>query len=373
MSGSILITGGAGFIGSHLADELLRHGYHVRALDCLLPQVHGPDAKRPAYLNLEVELIKGDVRDAETVKKALAGVESVFHLAAMVGVGQSMYEIEKYTSVNNTGTAVLLEEIARAGHIRKVVVASSMSIYGEGRYHDSTGKHYDNLQRPVHQLINGSWELRNGNDEQLIPVPTPEIKTPSLASVYALSKYDQERMSVIIGNSYGIPVVALRFFNVFGIRQSLSNPYTGALAIFASRLLNNNPPLIFEDGLQKRDFVSVYDVVAACRLALEVDQDQAQVFNIGSGASINVLEVLERLSRVLNREHIHPDITRSYRAGDIRHCFADICAAKHILGYEPKVTFDEGLGELAEWLERQIAVDHVPQAHAELTMRGLTL
>lgn len=373
MAGRILITGGAGFIGSHLADELLRHGYQVRALDSLIPQVHGPEAKRPGYLSLEVELIKGDVRDADAVKKALAGVEAVFHLAAMVGVGQSMYEIEKYTSVNTSGTAVLLEAIAQSGQVRKVVVASSMSIYGEGRYRDSSGNHYDNLQRPVDQLKAGRWEPRNENAEHLIPVPTPEGKTPSLASVYALSKYDQERMSIIVGNSYRIPVVALRFFNVFGVRQALSNPYTGALAIFASRLLNGNPPLIFEDGLQQRDFVSVYDVAAACRLALETDQQQTQVFNIGSGASINVLDVLKRLSSVLNRDHIEPDITGTYRAGDIRHCFADISAAETILGYQPKVTFDHGLEELAEWLERQIAVDLVPHAHAELTMRGLTL
>lgn len=373
MAGTILITGGAGFIGSHLADELLRHGYHVRALDSLIPQVHGPDAKRPGYLSLEVELIRGDVRDADAVRKALDGVDAVFHLAAMVGVGQSMYEIERYTSVNNIGTAVLLEAIAQAGQVRKLVVASSMSIYGEGRYRDNNGNHYDNLQRPVHQLKTGRWELHNGNGEPLTPVPTPETKTPTLASVYALSKYDQERMSIIVGNSYGIPVVALRFFNVFGIRQALSNPYTGALAIFASRLLNNNAPLIFEDGLQQRDFVSVYDVATACRLALEVEQNRAQVFNIGSGASINMLEVLKRLAKVLDREHIQPEITSSYRAGDIRHCFADIGEAGRILGYQPNVTFDSGLVELAEWLERQIAIDHVPQAHAELTMRGLTL
>lgn len=373
MAGKILITGGAGFIGSHLADELLRHGYQVRALDCLLPQVHGPDAARPAYLNGEVELIKGDVRDAAAVKKAVHGVDAVFHLAAMVGVGQSMYEIERYTSVNNSGTAVLLEAVAQAGHVSKLVVASSMSIYGEGRYLDSNGNHYDNLQRPVQQLQAGKWELHNGTSEPLTPVPTPESKTPSLASVYALSKYDQERMSIIVGNSYRVPVVALRFFNVYGTRQALSNPYTGALAIFASRFLNNKPPRIFEDGLQKRDFVSVSDVTTACRLALEVDQNEAQVFNIGSGASINVLEVLDRLARVLGCEHIQPEITRTYRAGDIRHCFADISAAQRILGYQPETSFEDGLGELAEWLQGQIAVDRVPEAHAELTMRGLTL
>jgi dTDP-L-rhamnose 4-epimerase len=373
MKGSILITGGAGFIGSHLADELLRHGYRVRVLDSLIPQVHGPDAVRPRYLDPAVELIKGDVRDPDAVKKALEGVHAVFHLAAMVGVGQSMYEIEKYTSVNNTGTAVLLEALSQGGRDRKLVVASSMSIYGEGRYRDSAGKIYDDVQRPVEQLKAGQWEPTNGGSERLTPVATPEAKSPILASVYALSKYDQERMAIIVGNSYQIPVVALRFFNVYGTRQALSNPYTGVLAIFASRLLNNNSPRIFEDGMQQRDFVSVHDVATACRLALEVDQQQAQVLNIGSGTSVSVLEVLEQFTRVLNCERIRPEVTGSYRAGDIRHCFADITTAREVLGYRPRVRFEEGLAELAQWLEGQIAIDRVSEAHAELAQRGLTL
>jgi dTDP-L-rhamnose 4-epimerase len=373
MAGTVLITGGAGFIGSHLADELLRHGYRVRVLDSLIPQVHGPAASRPQYLDAEVELIKGDVRDADAVQKALAGTEAVFHFAALVGVGQSMYEIEKYTSVNNTGTAVLLQAMAQAGGERKLIVASSMSIYGEGRYRDGQGKLYDQVQRPVEQLKGGLWEPCNELSEPLIPIATPEEKVPSLASIYALSKYDQERMAIIVGNSYGIPVVALRFFNVFGTRQALSNPYTGVLAIFASRLLNNNSPRIFEDGLQQRDFVSVHDVVTACRLALEVEQRHSQVFNIGSGVKLSVLEVLQQFCRVLNCEQILPEITGCYRAGDIRHCFADISSARAHLGYQPRVGFQEGLAELAQWLEGQIAVDRVTEAHAELAMRGLTL
>ncbi|HJV64412.1 MAG TPA: NAD-dependent epimerase/dehydratase family protein [Geomonas sp.] len=373
MTGSVLITGGAGFIGSHLADELLRHGYRVRVLDSLIPQVHGADAVRPAYLNPEVELIRGDVRDPDAVQRALAGTQAVFHLAAMVGVGQSMYEIERYTSVNNTGTAVLLEAMVAMGGDRKLVVASSMSIYGEGRYLDGRGRVYDQVQRPLEQLKGGRWEPMNEQGEPLAPVATPEEKIPSLASVYALSKYDQERMAIIVGNSYRIPVVALRFFNVYGPRQALSNPYTGVLAIFASRLLNANSPRIFEDGLQQRDFVSVHDVAVACRLALEVDQQQAQVFNIGSGVNINVLEVLGQLCRQLDCEQVVPEITGSYRAGDIRHCFSDITLARTVLGYQPWVRFHEGLAELAQWLEGQIAVDRVSEAHAELAMRGLTL
>ncbi|HBG07767.1 MAG: nucleoside-diphosphate-sugar epimerase [Geobacteraceae bacterium GWC2_58_44] len=373
MAGSVLITGGAGFIGSHLADELLRHGYRVRVLDSLLPQVHGAGATRARYLDPEVELVKGDVRDEDTVQKALEGTEAVFHLAAMVGVGQSMYEIEQYTSVNNCGCAVLLEAMARAAGERKLIVASSMSIYGEGRYRDAQGNLYDEVQRPVEHLKCGRWEPSNEKSERLIPVATPEGKVPSLASVYALSKYDQERMAIIIGNCYRIPVVALRFFNVYGTRQALSNPYTGVLAIFASRLLNRNSPRIFEDGLQLRDFVSVHDVVTACRLALEVDQQKAQVFNIGSGAKLSVLEVLQRFTALLNCGSIEPEITGQYRAGDIRHCFADITSARTHLGYQPRVRFDEGLAELADWLEGEIAVDRVSEAHAELALRGLTL
>ncbi|QWV91906.1 NAD-dependent epimerase/dehydratase family protein [Geomonas oryzisoli] len=373
MSGSVLITGGAGFIGSHLADELLRHGYRVRVLDSLVPQVHGPDAGRPSYLDLEVELIKGDVRDPAAVQKALIGTEAVFHMAAMVGVGQSMYEIERYTSANNCGTAVLLEAMAQARGDRKLIVASSMSIYGEGRYRDSSGACYDDVSREVGQLQRGDWEPLRDDREPLIPVPTPEEKTPSLASVYALSKYDQERMALIVGNCYRIPVIALRLFNVYGTRQALSNPYTGVLAIFASRLMNGNPPRIFEDGRQLRDFVSVHDVATGCRLALEVDQQKQQLFNIGSGANISVLQVLERFCEVLNLTAIEPEITGSYRAGDIRHCFADIKSAKEILGYAPRVPFVEGLRELANWLEGEVAVDRVAEAHAELAQRGLTL
>ena len=373
MACNVLITGGAGFIGSHLADELLRHGYHVRALDNLLPQVHGHDGRKPQYLSPEVEFIKGDVRDADAVRKALQGVDAVFHLAAKVGVGQSMYEIEKYTSINNGGTAVLLEAVAHTGNIRKLIVASSMSIYGEGLYRDSSGKQYDCRQRTIDQVKKGKWELYADSRDPLLPMPTPETKTPSLASVYALSKYDQERMSIIVGNAYHFPVVALRFFNVYGTRQALSNPYTGVLAIFASQLMNGNKPHIFEDGLQQRDFVSVRDVAVACRLALEVNQERQQVFNIGSGTSHTVLGVMERLAAVLGCGDITPMITGNCRAGDIRHCFADITAARTILGYAPKLKFEEGLAELAEWLRDQIAVDQVPAALAELSTRGLTL
>lgn len=368
----VLITGGAGFIGSHLADELLERGYRVRALDSLSPQVHGDAQRRPEYLNDDVELIVGDIRDAATVRKALQGVDVVYHLAAAVGVGQSMYEIANYTSLNNLGTAVLLEALIERP-VERLVVASSMSIYGEGLYQDPDGNISRGLERTVEQLRSHEWEIRNNRAQVLTPIPTPEDKPPVLASVYALSKYDQERMCLMIGRAYGIDTVALRFFNVFGTRQALSNPYTGVLAIFASRLMNDKPPLIFEDGLQRRDFVSVHDIAQACRLALEVPDAAGKVFNIGSGRPYTVRQVAEQMGRVLGKEHIEPEITGKYRVGDIRHCFADIKLARRVLGYEPKVTLEDGLVELAEWLETQQASDHVAEASSELAARGLAI
>lgn len=372
MGKHILITGGAGFIGSHLADELLKHGHRVRALDNLSPQVHGPEARRPDYLNREVELMVGDVRDAETVRRALKGIDAVYHFAAMVGVGQSMYEISQYTEVNNLGTAVLLEALAREP-VDRLVVASSMSLYGEGLYCAADGTVAAGVERGVEQLKARDWEVRSRNGDVLTPLPTPETKTPSLASVYALSKYDQERMCLVIGRAYGLPTVALRFFNVYGTRQALSNPYTGVLAIFAARLLNDNPPMIFEDGRQQRDFVSVRDVARACRLALEHEGAAGQVFNIGSGKHYTIHEIADRVALALDKAHIAPEITGDYRAGDIRHCFADITLARERLGYAPRITLDAGLAELAEWLEGQIAVDRVSEARAALAARGLTI
>jgi len=368
----VLITGGAGFIGSHLADELLRHGYRVRALDDLSPQVHGPGRGRPDYLNPEVELVAGDVRDPEAVNKALEGIDAVYHFAATVGVGQSMYEIARYTSVNNLGTAVLLEALINRP-VERLIVASSMSIYGEGLYRDPNGHVADAVERPLEQLAARDWEVRDARGNWLTPVPTPESKVPNLASVYALGKFDQERMCLITGRAYKIPTVAMRFFNVFGTRQALSNPYTGVLAIFASRLLNNNPPLIFEDGLQKRDFVSVYDIARACRLAMEVPAAAGQVFNVGSGRPFAIREVAERMEKVLGKQHVGFEVTGKCGVGDIRHCFADITLARRVLGYEPKVTLEEGLQELAGWLEGQVVEDQAAQARAELDRRGLAI
>jgi dTDP-L-rhamnose 4-epimerase len=367
----VLITGGAGFIGSHVADDLIASGYGVRVLDTLAEQVHGARASRPPYLHADAELIVGDIRNPEIVRAALTGVDAVLHLTAAVGVGQSMYEIAHYTGVNNLGTAVLLEALLERP-VGKLVVASSMSVYGEGLYATSDGSAFPLAARSPERVKRGQWDPFDDSGAPLKPIPTPEWKPPALESVYALSKYDQERLCLLIGRAYGIPTVALRLFNVYGPRQALSNPYTGVLAIFAARLMNDRAPLIFEDGLQRRDFVSVRDVVSAFRLALESDVEN-ETFNVGSGSDCTVREVAERLAAVLGKEYVAPEVSGRHRKGDIRHCFADISRARAVLGYEPRVQFDDGLAELADWLAEQTAEDRVEQASAELATRGLTV
>ena len=364
----ILITGGAGFIGSHLANTLLESGYRVRVLDALKSQVHGRDAQWPDYLHPEIERHNGDVRDRDAMRKALAGVTHVYHFAAAVGVGQSMYEIEHYTDVNNRGTAVLLEELIQQP-VQRLVVASSMSVYGEGLYRVGE-RMVEPLPRGREQLSRGEWDIKQGG-RVLEAMPTPETKHTVPSSVYALSKYDQEQMCLMFGAAYQVPTVALRFFNVYGPHQSLSNPYTGVLAIFASRILNGNAPLIFEDGLQRRDFVSVWDIAQACRLALTTSAT-GEVFNIGSGEPRSVLEIADSVVRALNAD-VEPVVTGKYRTGDIRHCFADITKARELLKYQPRVRFEDGLGELAEWLSRTTASDNFLHAASELDRRGLTL
>ena len=372
MSKHILITGGAGFVGSHLADGLLKTGHSVRILDDLTPQVH--PAGRPEYLSKDVELIKGDVRDPNRLREVLAGVDVVYHFAATVGVGQSMYEIGRYMSVNTLGTAELLQAILDSkSAIKKIVVASSMSIYGEGRYVCSKcGREAAPQLRTVAQLKAGVWDLHcdvcNGT---LRPVPTDESKPSQLNSVYALSKRDQEELCLIYGRTYGIPVTALRFFNIYGTRQALSNPYTGVAAVFASRMLNGTQPHIFEDGEQMRDFVHVNDIVRANILAMDHAQSDGQVINIGSGKPISIRQVADILARSLGM-NVLPVISNKYRAGDVRHCYADISKARKLLGYEPQVTHEEGFRDLALWLRGQQAEDRAETMLKELNSYGLT-
>lgn len=369
--GRVLITGGAGFIGSHVAACLLERGYRVRALDLLTPQVH-PRSARPDYLASDVELVIGDVRDPHAVRRALIDVDSVIHLAARVGVGQSMYEIDEYVSVNSLGTATLLQGLL--GHpVQRLVVASSMSVYGEGLYVDVEGHPVTACERSREQLCAHDWEPRGAAGQPLTPVPTDEDKAPALSSIYALNKFEQERSALLFGRAYQLPTVALRFFNVYGPHQALSNPYTGVLAIFASRLLNDKPPMIFEDGEQRRDFVSVNDVATACTLALEQPDVGDEVINVGSGKSVTVREIAERLARILGQEHVEPEVTGECRVGDIRHCFANVEKARRILSFEPDVSLEDGMTELAGWLEGQVSDDLVDHARTELRSRGLTV
>jgi len=369
----ILVTGGAGFIGSHLVDALVERGHQVRVLDSLDPQVHGVTDTLPAYLNTEVEFQKGDVRDRTTVDRALDGIEVVYHEAAAVGVGQSMYDIVRYMDINTVGTAVVLEAmVARRAQFKKLVVASSMSIYGEGRYKRPNGDLVAPKLRPLSQFEEGIWEFQDpGTGEFLIPLPTDEEKPLQPTSPYATGKRDQEEMCIAIGRAYEIPTVALRYFNVYGTRQSLSNPYTGIAAIFTSRLLNGNPPLIYEDGLQSRDFTHVSDIVQANLLAMETDGMNYDYFNVGTGRRLSVLDIANALITGMGKD-LEPIIAKKFRAGDVRHCYGDISKITSVAGYQPKVTFEQGIPALVEWCRTQQSVDNVNQAAAELASKGLT-
>jgi dTDP-L-rhamnose 4-epimerase len=369
MNKRVLLTGGAGFIGSYIADLLLSSGHSVAAFDNLSPQVH-PTGERPDYLSPDAELIVGDIRNPEDLARALKGVDWVVHLASAVGVGQSMYEIVSYTQINDVGTAVLLEALSRQP-VERLVCASSMSVYGEGLAKRADGRIVNPQERSIEQLRRSAWELLDEASEPLEPLPTPEDKQPALSSVYALNKFNQERMCLMVGKAYNIPTVALRLFNVYGPRQALSNPYTGVLAIFAARLLNERPPLVFEDGLQLRDFVHVEDVARAFLLALTTETGIGQVYNIGSGRSRSVLSIARDLAAVMGCDRLTPHVLGKYRAGDIRHCFADISHSRLELGFEPQVCFREGLEELAGWLTGQVAIDGVDRAREELETRGL--
>jgi dTDP-L-rhamnose 4-epimerase len=366
----VLIIGGAGFVGSHTADALLALGYSVRVFDNLSKQVHTEGY--PDYLSPEVEFIAGDVRDMAALTKVVRGADAIYHFAAAVGVGQSMYEIANYTSSNIQGTANLLQAILDTRtEPEKLIVASSMSIYGEGRYVCPACGETAPQPRTNAQLKEKTWELRCPVcNEQVSPVATNEDKPLQCTSLYALSKKTQEEMVLLFGRTYGIPTVALRYFNIYGPRQSLSNPYTGVAAIFASRLMNGNAPVIFEDGQQTRDFVNIHDVVQANLLALHSPGADGTAVNVGSGNPISVREVAEEIARMLERA-IEPKLSGVYRAGDIRHCYADTSRISRALGYSPRVSFREGVSELVEWLESQQAFDHTEEALKQLSVRGL--
>jgi dTDP-L-rhamnose 4-epimerase len=367
VSERILVTGGAGFIGCYVIKQLLDRGYEVRVLDSLVEQVHRPGARLNPVLR-QVEFLAGDLRETVAVERALRGVDGVVHLAAEVGVGQSMYAIDRYVTANDAGTAVLLQCLL-AQPVKRLVVASSMSVYGEGLYRDIAGNTVENVVRSADH--GRGWDPVDDNGVPLSPVATPEWKRPHLASVYALTKFVQERLTMTVGPAYGMEAVALRLFNVYGPGQALSNPYTGVLAIFASRLLNEQPVAIFEDGNQRRDFVHVDDVARAFVLALEHPMAPGGVFNIGSGRDRTIHEIARLLAHAMDREYLPAEIVGKARTGDIRHCFADISLAENRLGFRPQRTLEESLGDLAEWVARQNAVDHFGEAQRELQTRGL--
>ena len=372
MKNHVLVTGGAGFVGSHLVDALLMAGHRVRVLDNLATQVHGESA--PDYLSPDVELVRGDTRDAQAVQQALEGIDMVFHLAAAVGVGQSMYEIAHYIGANVQGTAVLLQELlSRKSRVQKLVLASSMSVYGEGKYVCVNCGSFSPALRSAEQLRNKEWEPTCPEcGRTLTALPTDESKALQSSSIYALAKKAQEEMCLLFGQTYSLPVVALRYFNIYGPRQALSNPYTGVAAIFAARLLNGNAPLVFEDGKQMRDFVSVEDAVQATMLAMEHSQADGLALNVGSGEPISIGEVATSLARALQVE-VEADCRGKYRSGDIRHCFADITLARELLGYEPRVRFNQGLTRLVRWLRSQQPTDRAAEATAQLSSFGLTV
>ncbi len=371
MTQRALVTGGAGFIGSHLVERLLQEGFEVTVLDKLVAQVHGRRGT-PSYLDARATFLKGDIADRGVVRQALAEVDVVFHLAARVGVAQSMYEIARYTRDNVWATARFLEAVVQhRSCIRRFVVASSMSIYGEGSYScPLCGPIVPGL-RPKSQLEEGRWEMmcpRCGCGASSIP--TAEDKPLLPTSVYAVNKRDQEELSLAVGRAYAIPTVALRLFNVYGPRQCLDNPYTGVAAIFSSRLLNDRPPVVFEDGQQTRDFIHVSDVVEAMLLAVHCDDACDEVFNVGTGRPVAVLEVARLLARCLRRSE-EPLLVGKFREGDIRHCYADTTKVREVLGFTPRVSFEEGVGDLCQWARGEEPMDKTDQALAELASRGL--
>lgn len=368
-----LVIGGAGFIGSHIVDGLLSQGHKVRVMDNLDPQVHGDSKVPPSYLSTEAEFVLGDVLNREDLRKALQDIEVVYYKAAAVGVGQSMYDIRRYVEVNSLGAANLLDVIVNDKiDLKKIIVASSMSIYGEGTYQSSTGEVVTPQLRSNKQLAEKQWEYLDASGSPLAPLPTSENKPLYPTSVYAITKRDHEELFLSVGNAYDIPVVALRYFNVYGQRQALSNPYTGVAAIFSSLILNGKAPLIYEDGEQTRDFVHVSDVVQANLLALQKDAANGKVFNIGSGKILSIMEIANTLCEQLDSS-CEPIITGEYRAGDIRHCFADISKAQEVLGYNPQVLFRAGISELANWVSEQIAIDRVSESRKELAEKNLLI
>lgn len=366
----ILVTGGAGFIGSFLVDRLVEEGYKVRILDNLEKQVH--QGKKPSYLNQKAEFINEDVRDYNVLRKALKDIDAIFHLAAVVGVAQSNYQIKKYIDTNIGGMSNLLDILVNSNHsIKKVITISSMTGYGEGNYKCSNCGIVRPPLRDEKQLKKKDWNLYCPNCGQIVePFLTDENALDYPNSVYGLSKKIQQDLLFLVNKIYNIPAVVLRGFNVYGPRQSLSNPYTGVTAIFISRLKNKQPLVIYEDGLQTRDFISVHDVVEAFVLSLEKEEANYQMLNIGSGRGTSILQIAQILSKLSGKSNLI-QVNQEYRKNDIRHCFANISKAKELLGWQPKVSLEQGLQELIKWSSKEKADDKFSQAQKELQQKGL--
>jgi dTDP-L-rhamnose 4-epimerase len=367
---NVLIVGGCGFVGSHTADALLELGHRVTIFDNLCSQVHGGEF--PTYVSPEAEIIKGDVRDLASLSSAVRGKDVIYNFAAAVGVGQSMYEIASYTASNIQGTANLLQAILDTRSLpEKIIVASSMSIYGEGRYVCSSCGDIAPEPRSAAQLKQKNWEVHCPKcGEATQSAKTSEAKPLHCTSIYALTKKAQEEMTLVFGRTYNIPTVALRYFNIYGPRQALSNPYTGVAAIFASRLMNGKPPVLFEDGFQLRDFVNIRDIVQANLLAMSVTGADGMALNVGSGEPVSIRQIASEIAATFG-VHIPMEISGRYRAGDIRHCYADISKISQTLGYAPQVTLRKGMAELVEWLRSQQAHDRTEEAMQHLAARGL--
>ena len=373
----VLVIGGAGFIGSWTVDLLVKRGYEVTILDNLVNIIH--EGKIPDYLRRDVKFVRGDVRNSELLSKLISESDAIIHLAALVGVGQSMYKVGEYVSVNTQGTAVLWDRLINQEHdVRKVIVASSMSIYGEGKYYcDRCEEEIFPDLRNEKQLIRREWDIRCPICNSVLrPIPTNETKPLNPTSVYAQTKRHQEELSLLLGKTYGIPTVALRYFNVYGPRQSLKNPYTGVMAIFSCRILNEKSPYIFEDGKQIRDFIYVEDVAEANVTALEKSGADYKAINIGSGKPINIINVANALIKVYGKDgKIIPYISQRYRKGDIRHIYADITLAKNSLNWKPKTKFVDGMKKLAKWAieNKWYAVDLFEKAFTELREKKLII
>jgi dTDP-L-rhamnose 4-epimerase len=372
----VLITGGAGFIGSNLALKLLTKGYQVTVLDNLSPQIHGEDlTKSPLYNSIKdkVHFVLGSVLSYEDWKKALNDVDVVVHLAAETGTGQSMYEIEKYTDVNVKGTSIFLDILANEKHsVKKMIVASSRSIYGEGKYHCAEHGIVYPTERVDADMAKGVFECKCpvcGSDIELMPTDETSLIHPS--SIYGITKQVQEQMFLVMGKSLGIPAVAFRYQNVYGAGQSLSNPYTGILSIFSTRIKNGNSITIFEDGLESRDFVYVDDVVDATILGIEKDEANYDIFNVGLGEAISVLRVANTLKQAYHSE-VEISVSGNYRLGDIRHNYADLTKVKSLLGFEPKVSFDDGIARFTAWVNQQeVQQDTYEKSVEEMKAKGL--